>query len=575
VFWEVMGLCSFLLIGFWNHKPSAAAAAVKAFLTTRVGDMFLLVGILVLFAIFGTVDYSVILSEQAGETLRSLGTVPGTGIAVSAIIALLVFGGAVGKSAQFPLHVWLPDAMEGPTPVSALIHAATMVSAGVFLVARMYPLFNATSALGPAEASGAMTVVALIGGFTALFAATIAVTQFDIKRVLAYSTISQLGYMFLALGIGAYVAAVFHLITHAFFKALLFLGSGSVIHGVQHGAHHAHEPGRSQAAASPDVPPLPSPSPDADPTDPQDMRNMGNLRERMPFTFLTYLAGALALTCVIPFAGFWSKDEILAEAFHNGFTKGVPWIAVLWAVGTLTAFLTAFYMARQVFMVFYGPPHTEGARHAPESEMRMVGPLVFLALFATFLGLVGVHEALPAIGPALRNPLHHFLGALPFTGRHFEVIPFEVVPMLASLAAALGGWFVGWLVYGRAPAEARIRDPLQQLGPIWDLVHHKYYVDEVYAATVVRLTLAASRVSALFDRNVVDAAVNLAGRLGKVVSDVSERLDRTVVDGAVNLTGIVTMESSRGLRRIQTGRVQQYLLVAFISVLFLVVAYVL
>jgi len=573
IFWEVMGLCSFLLIGFWYHKPSATAAAVKAFITTRVGDVFLFAGIMALFGVFGTVDYAAMLSDGGVERLAGLGNVPGTSLPWSGAIMLLIFAGAVGKSAQFPLHVWLPDAMEGPTPVSALIHAATMVSAGVFLIARMHPLFSATSVGGPADPSGAMFVVAVIGGFTALLAATIALAQFDIKRVLAYSTISQLGYMFLALGIGAYVAAVFHLITHAFFKALLFLGSGSVIHGVEHGAHHAHEHPDLDRLSGREA--LPAPSPDADPHDPQDMRNMGNLRERMPVTFLTFMAGALALTGIIPFAGFWSKDEILAEAFHKGVLQGDPLIGLLWAAATLTAFLTALYVARQVFMVFYGPPHSEGARHAPESDVRMVAPLVFLALFAALLGLVGVHESFPGIGPLLGNPFHHFLGVLTATGAHLHALPFELAPLFISLAAAGAGWALGWLLYGRNPAAARARDPLQRLGPLWRLLHRKYYLDEAYRALFVQLALLLSRASALLDSLVVDGAVNASGRGGNLLSRLSGWVDRVIVDGSVNVTAMATGELSRGLRLVQTGRVQQYLLIVFVSVLFLVAAYIL
>jgi NADH-quinone oxidoreductase subunit L len=569
VFWEVMGLCSFLLIGFWYHKPSASKAAVKAFLTTRVGDMFFFVGILALFAVFGTVDYATMLSREGVATLVGLGSVPGTDVPWAAVLALLVFGGAVGKSAQFPLHVWLPDAMEGPTPVSALIHAATMVSAGVFLVARMYPLFSAASFAHPGEISGPMFVVGAIGGFTALMAASIALAQFDIKRVLAYSTISQLGYMFLALGIGAYVAAVFHLVTHAFFKALLFLGSGSVIHGVEHGMHHAdaHESHGDRVAPAPA-------SPGADPHDAQDMRNMGYLRVRMPFTFLTFLAGSLALTGVIPFAGFWSKDEIIAEAFHKGITLGALYPAVLWLIATFVAFLTAFYVARQVFMVFAGPPQGEGALHAGESDWRMVGPLVFLALFAVFAGLVGMPEGFPVLGSLLKNPLHHYVGALPVSGAHFETIEFSFAPMLISIGLVILGWVGGWLLYGRQPERARHRDPLQRLGPIWTLLHRKYYVDEIYGATVVRLSIWFSDVCALLDRTIVDGLVNLVGRAGEASTRAAGWIDRVIVDGAVNLAGAVPVELGRGLRSLQTGRVQQYLLVVFVSLLALVVAFV-
>ncbi|MCE7937247.1 MAG: NADH-quinone oxidoreductase subunit L [Chloroflexi bacterium CFX6] len=569
VFWEIMGLCSFLLIGFWYHKPSAAAAAKKAFLTTRIGDLFFFVGIMALYWVFGSVDYTTMLSEAGIEKMRALGDVAGTGVPLSAVIALLVFGGAVGKSAQFPLHVWLPDAMEGPTPVSALIHAATMVSAGVFLVARMYPVFSAGYVDGPGDISGGMFVVAAVGGFTALFAASIAVAQFDIKRVLAYSTLSQLGYMVMALGIGAYVAAVFHLLTHAFFKALLFLGSGSVIHGVEHGMHHAHDHGHGDdhgyghghAAGG------------ADPHDPQDMRNMGNLRTRMPLTFWTFLAGTLALTGIPVFAGFWSKDEILAEAFHKGLEGGIAIAGFVWLMGTLAAFLTAFYMARQVFMVFAGPPSTEGARHAPESAPAMVYPLAFLSVFAVLLGFAGVPESFPVLGPLLGNPFHHFVGALTATGAHFEGLAFNAVPAVLSVVVAVAGWALGWFLYGRDPAAARAYDPLRRLGGVWKTLHHKYYVDELYAATAIRASIDAANINAALDKRLVDGLVNLTGRAGEALTRLNGWVDRYIVDGTVNLVGIVNAELGRGLRLVQSGRVQQYLLVAFFSLLALVGAY--
>lgn len=599
VFWEIMGLCSFLLIGFWYYKPSAAAAAKKAFLTTRIGDIFFFVGIMALYWVFSTVDYETMLSHEGVAHLASLGNVPGTIIPIASVFALLIFGGAVGKSAQFPLHVWLPDAMEGPTPVSALIHAATMVSAGVFLVARMYPLFSATSPENPTDISGVMYIVAFIGAFTALFAATIAVAQYDIKRVLAYSTISQLGYMIMALGIGAYVAAVFHLITHAFFKALLFLGSGSVIHGVEHGMHHAHDHGHGDADSHGDShahaddhesagdrdhaagAPL-SPSAlarHADPGDPQDMRNMGNLRRRMPLTFWTFVIGTFALTGIPLFSGFWSKDEILAEAFHKsilgvgGSSPAVAIASMVWLFGTLAAFLTAFYMARQIFMVFAGPPSSEGARHAPESARLMVYPLIFLAFFAVVLGYAGVHEGFPVIGPLLNNPFHGFIGGLPNIEGHLESAPFNIAPMAASILMVALGWGAGWLLYGRDPAKARARDPLTRLGGLWTLLYRKYYVDEIYNGTFVALSVAFAKLCAWVDKHIVDGLVNLAGRFGAWCSRASAWIDGGIVDGMVNLVGIVSSELGRGLRSLQSGRVQQYLLVVFFGLLFLVGAY--
>ena len=310
--WEIMGLCSYLLIGFWYQKPSARAAMIKAFLTTRVGDVFMLLGIAYLYTTVGSLSYTDIFNPATLEKLGSTPAVGGIlGLSAASLIGILLFIGTIGKSAQWPLHVWLPDAMEGPTPVSAMIHAATMVSAGVYMVIRMFPLLEVGSLAG--HPSPAMNVLAVIGTFTAIFAATIAVAQNDIKRVLAYSTISQLGYMIAALGIGAYVAAAFHLFTHAFFKALLFLGSGSVIHGVEHGKLHT-----------------------GDTADPQDMLNMGGLRKKMPITFWTFLIGGFALSGFpLITAGFWSKDEILAEAFGNG-----HWVVFI--VLALSAFITAF-----------------------------------------------------------------------------------------------------------------------------------------------------------------------------------------------------------------------------------------
>ncbi|MFQ5459940.1 MAG: NADH-quinone oxidoreductase subunit L, partial [Anaerolineae bacterium] len=547
VFWEIMGLCSFLLIGFWYHKPSAAAAAQKAFLTTRIGDTLMLMGAFGLYWVFGTLDYDRMLSPTAGAVLSGLGASPLFGVPWATVLALLLFGGAIGKSAQFPLHVWLPDAMEGPTPVSALIHAATMVAAGVFLVARLYPVFNA------------------------LFASTIAVAQFDIKRVLAYSTVSQLGYMIMALGIGAWVAAVFHLITHAFFKALLFLGSGSVIHGVEHGMHHAVAHGDAPAGAPAAMGTSAAAS---DPGDPQDMRNMGGLRTRMPLTFWSFLAGTLALTGIPVFAGFWSKDEILADAFHKGLGEGIAIAGVVWVFGTVAAFFTAFYMARQVYMVFGGPPSTPGARHAPESAPAMVYSLLFLAFFAIVLGFAGVPETLPGLGPALGNPFHHFVGRLSFGWEPFVALAFNPSPALMSVAVALAGWALGWAVYGRDPAAARTRDPLMRLGAAWTLLNRKYYVDEIYSATAIKGTVAFASLNRLLDTYVVDLVVNTAGRAGNLASVFNGWIDTQIVDGAVNLVGVVNGELSRGLRRIQTGRVQQYVLVVFVSVLALVGALV-
>ena len=616
LFWEVMGLCSFLLIGFWNFKPSAAAAAKKAFLTTRVGDCFFFLGILGLYWVFGSVDYADMLSKAGIEKLHALAPfavdIAGHVYAVPVIplLALLVFGGSVGKSAMFPLHVWLPDAMEGPTPVSALIHAATMVSAGVFLVARMYPVFSAATPDHPGYISGPMFVVAALGAFTAILAATIAVAQYDIKRVLAYSTVSQLGFMVAALGIGAYVAAVFHLLTHAFFKALLFLGSGSVIHGMEHGMHHGqdghgdghgsgHGSGHDEQAA-PYQPRRIGGVLAADPMDPQDMRNMGGLAGKMPWTFRTYVIGTAALTGIPLLAGFWSKDEILAEAFHKGVQSQIAIALIVYVLLTAAAFFTSFYMWRQVFMVYAGKPSTEMAAHAHESSPAMTGPLIFLSIFAALLGFVGVPEGLPGIGPALGNPFHHFVGALTASGSHFEALAFDWTPMLISTVVAFLGLGAAWWVYGRDPAAARARDPLARLGRLWALLNNKYNLDEVYGLVVtsnprihgeadvtehdktvaerlgklIGLTDAFSRLNGQIDARLVDGAVNIAARLGEKFSRFNGLLDRYVVDGAVNLVAFAGLDLSRGLKLLQTGRVQQYALIVLFALLFLVGALV-
>ena len=371
--WEIMGLCSYLLIGFWYAKPSARDAAVKAFMTTRVGDVFMLLGIAFVYSATGSLAFRDIFAPEVLATLAAVPT-PVLGLSAAGLIGLLLFIGTVGKSAQFPLHVWLPDAMEGPTPVSAMIHAATMVSAGVYMVIRIFPLLS----LDPKT----MTIVAFIGAFTALFAATIAVAQNDIKRVLAYSTISQLGYMIAALGAGAYVAATFHLVTHAFFKALLFLGSGSVIHGMEHGVLHTGKH-----------------------IDAQDMFNMGGLRRKMPVTFWTFLIGGLALSGFpLVTAGFWSKDEILASTFGGH-------MAVFWTLA-IAAFLTAFYTMRQITLTFLGEPRTEAASHAQESVWTMTLPLVVLAVFAMGFGWTGIPEHFPGLGGLLPNWFHHFVGSM-------------------------------------------------------------------------------------------------------------------------------------------------------------------
>ena len=570
IFWEIMGLCSYLLISFWFARKyddpdriTPKKAGFKAFITTRIGDAIMFIGMMILYA-----AAAFLTDGQAGltfsalftpEVLEGLQTLTVLGVSIATLTAILIFWGAIGKSAQFPLHVWLPDAMEGPTPVSALIHAATMVSAGVYLIIRMYPLMIAGS-------TPALNFIGIIGAFTALFAAIIAVTQTDIKRVLAFSTISQLGYMFAALGIGAYVAAVFHLITHAFFKALLFLGSGSVIHGMEHGEHHAHEHGHHEVAGF----------------DPNDMRYMGGLRHRMRGTFVAFLIGGLSLAGFpLITAGFWSKDEILSEAWYS-FLHGDAnsTIALIVFIGlALGAFLTAFYTWRQISMTFLGKPRTESAESASESSKSMVVPLLILAAFALLLGYAGVSEEFPIIGPILNNPLHHMLGEFAeMLEIHAETIPFDPAPVLISILAVFGGLGLSYLVYGRGGKGWQTHDQLDplevgfqrlRLGGVYTAAQRKFYFDELYDATFVRFSLWLSRATAWFDRTIIDGVVNAVGRFGRWVADIFARFDQSVIDGIVNGVGSLASWAGGVLRLVQTGQAQSYLLVALLTVLLL------
>ncbi len=571
VFWEIMGLCSYLLIGFWYEKESARKAAFKAFITTRIGDAVMLIGMMLLYA-WGNPPSLMFHDIFTPENLEHLAqmhvTVPLINAVVPAIglIAVLILFGTIGKSAQFPLHVWLPDAMEGPTPVSAMIHAAAMVSAGVFLLIRMYPLFYVAGEAAP----GAMTYMAFTGAFTAIFAGTIAVAQWDIKRVLAYSTISQLGFMIAAIGIGSWVAALFHLLTHAFFKALLFLGSGSVIHGMEHGAHHAHahaghdahghdEHGH-EAHHGPTL--LPRIDGALDPNDAQDMRNMGGLLGRMPLTGWTFIIGALSL-CGFPLitAGFWSKDEILATAWGGG---------NIWVFATLalTAFITAFYTTRQVMLTFFGKARTAAAEHAPESVRSMTWPLLLIAPFAIALGWFGIPESFPALGGLVPNWLEHYLEPFIET-MHFHVAhaEFNIVPLLTSFVVALGGIAAGWFVYGRGYSYEQV-DPMRRwLGPVWMLFHRKYFVDELYNQTIVALTGGMAKVLAWIDDLwIIDPIVDGIGKVGLWISAVAAAFDRLVIDGAVNLVAWVADRSGRMLRTASDGQVQGYLLVLVLAI---------
>ncbi len=450
--WELVGLCSYLLIGFWFERPSAARAALKAFIVTRIGDFSMMIGILMLYLRTGSLRFD--------EVFHAIGT-GSLGGPFLTVVALLVFGGAVGKSAQVPLHVWLPDAMEGPTPVSALIHAATMVAAGVYLVARAYPLFL----LSPGHE--ALTVVAYVGGITALAAATMGVVEDDLKRVLAYSTMSQLGYMMLGLGVLGYSAGMFHLITHAVFKALLFLAAGSIIHAVAT----------------------------------NDMKRMGGLARSMPVTFWTFLVAALALTAIPPFAGFFSKDAILLAAYAHD--------RVLWLVGLVGSFLTSLYMGRLCWYAFAGEFRggaAGGAAHGDprESPAVMTVPLVILAVFAIVLGWVGAE--------AFGDPFGHFIR---FEG--VEAPAGNSGVLLLSVAVAVAGWIAAGALYRwrLVSPEALTRN----FRGLYTLLVRKYYVDDVYEWVFVRAGAGVVWAAGAFDRYVVDGLVNLIGWLtGRVGS---------------------------------------------------------
>ena len=483
VFWELVGLSSYLLIGFWFHKPAAARAAMKAFIVTRLGDVGLLLAIILIYVKAGTFDIAEIQELAVAGVLS---------VNVLTVFALGIFAGAAGKSAQFPLHVWLPDAMEGPTPVSALIHAATMVVAGIYLVARMFPIFEV--------ADDARMTVAAIGGTTALLAALLAIVVTDIKRVLAYSTISQLGYMMLALGLGGYVAAIFHLLTHAFFKALLFLSSGSVSHA----------------------------------TNTFDMRRMGGLRKMMPWTYATFLIGSLSLAGVFPLAGFWSKDEILGDAWNEQ--------QVLFWVALGVVFLTAFYMFRAIFMTFEGEyqggaePEEEGhggdAAHPHESPWVMVAPLVVLAVPAVLIGFANISGGVE----------HLLAGALPReTEAALHPFEFSWAIALGSSAVALAGIGGAWLFYGAKVFSAeRVRSAV---GPLHTLLVRKYFLDDLYEGLIVRRLL-----------------------IGGVAAGAAW-FDTYIVDGIANGLATTVRASGDGLRLLQTGQVQVYGVIGFTGLL--------
>ncbi|RJX42083.1 NADH-quinone oxidoreductase subunit L [Halonotius aquaticus] len=523
MFFELVGLCSYLLIGFHFREPGPPSAAKKAFLVTRFGDYFFLVGVVAVFTTFGTAAFAGTESfpALAEAALNGEATVwtPG-GLEVSTwftIVGLLILGGVIGKSAQFPLHTWLPDAMEGPTPVSALIHAATMVAAGVYLVARMYGFY----VLSPTT----MAIIAFVGGFTALFAATMGVVKRELKQVLAYSTISQYGYMMLALGSGGYVAAVFHLTTHAFFKALLFLGAGSVIIAMHHN---------------------------------EDMWDMGGLKDKMPVTYWTFLAGSLALAGIFPFAGFWSKDEILYEALIHGLDE--PLILGAYVMGLLAVPVTAFYTFRMVFLTFHGEPRSSLARDPHPVRWNVKGPLSVLGVLAVVTGGINMVPVQKVLGIEGIDYLHlwldnHWGGIEGLSSHHYaELNPYssqylfggEVSTVLAgaavSLGLALGGLALAWALYNVAdPAEHT-----DKLGGLKALLYNNYYQDE-------------------FQVWVADNTRAVAGS--------ADTFDQGVIDGVVNGVSSVSLLSSERIRRIQSGVVSNYALLLTLGLTTLLVVF--
>jgi NADH-quinone oxidoreductase subunit L len=527
--WEVVGLTSYLLIGFWYERPAAAAAAKKAFITTRIGDLGLLLGMVWLYGQTGTLlfyDHGAGCMEHTALSLLATQTI-GFGMAVSTGIALLIFCGAVGKSGQLPLHVWLPDAMEGPTPVSALIHAATMLAAGVYLVARVYPLMSASAS---GAAGGALEVVAWVGALTAIFAALVAVAQDDIKRILAYSTVSQLGYMMMGIGVGGVAVGVFHLIAHAFFKALLFLGAGSVIHGL---------------------------------TGEQDIREMGGIRKWMPITFATYAVGTLAL-CGFPlfFSGFWSKDAILDAAYGWNVSR-VPFV-----LGAIGALLTAFYMTRQVCYVFFGARRRDPASEpiepsetaatdpreaAHESPRAMTTPLVVLAIFAILLGFIGT----PA-WPWLQDFLEMRHASLDFA----QLAEDGLIPlMLASSLLVFAGLGLGWWIYGRRPIRrAANADALELLQPsLFHALHKGLFIDQLYELTILRLVWWMAIAANWLDRWVWSGIPMAVAALTKSLGWVDFSLDRWVVNKGFDEGCNGVADGGRLLARLQDGRIQNYL----------------
>jgi len=551
--WEGVGLCSYLLIGFWYEKGKDgignALAGNKAFITNRIGDFGFLIASFLMFKYFQPLAANGVFSFDFDSVATIAKQVPQGVILAITLFTLL---GVTGKSAQLPLYVWLPDAMAGPTPVSALIHAATMVTAGVYLIARSHAIYS----LVPV----AQNWVAIVGAVTALFAATIAVAQFDIKKVLAYSTISQLGFMVAAVGMGAFVAGMFHLVMHAFFKALLFLSSGSVIQGIERGEHLVeHDPTLHKRMKHEGH------------FDPQDMRNMGGLRHKMKTTFWVYLVGALALAGIVPLAGFWSKDEILAEA--STLNPAIYWLLII------AAFFTAFYMGRQIFMVFFGDPRSEPAAQAKESPAVMTIPLIILAL----LSIVGGFLNFPTLH-TFTTWLEHTIQVVAegATGGEAVAGGFNIVVAILSTVLALGAITIAWYLYMRRsqdmlklPLNKRADDPLRPiLGPIFTLLENKYWVDELYGYLVIKpyqwlSKFLAEKVDWDFWHDFFHDTI-LAGGFNGATRLLSGPVDLGIIDGIANFLGDGFKELAAQMRKLQTGFVRNYALSIFIGVVFII-----
>ena len=520
--WEGVGLCSYLLISFWYEDHNNVNAGVKAFIVNRIGDFGFLLGMFLLFWTLGKQGVWTLKFTEIQEHVHLIKDVmiklPLIGaVAAPTLIGILLYWGATGKSAQIPLYVWLPDAMAGPTPVSALIHAATMVTSGVYMIGRMNFLYG----LSPT----ALGVVAIVSSLTAFFAATIALTQFDLKKVLAYSTVSQLGYMFIGMGVAAYTTGIFHLMTHAFFKALLFLGSGSVMHAM---------------------------------SDILDMRLMGGLKKKMPITFWTFLIATLAIIGTPFFSGFFSKDGILSAAFfaHN---SAIPWAPKFaWFMGFITAGITAFYMFRAVFMTFYGETRApeEIKEHIHESPPIMTVPLIILAVFSVIAGYVGVPHALGG-----HNLINEFLMpvwvSLKHAAEHEAPLTTEYILMALTLTLVGIGVYLAWYMYIKNP---ELPEKLTQKFPrLYKLLYNKYYVDEIYYATFLAGTHKLTKILRWIDVHIIDGIVNLVGWLGVRLAFLSGWIDKYIVDGIVNLVAWIFLWSGQLLRKIQVGSVQAYL----------------